>query len=171
MSLKLEPIGEVVERGEVSQVKIFDKYADGLDHIEKFSHVVVLYWLHKISSNLRKTIKIKPLSKGVPTLGIFASRFPARPNPIGLTTVRLVSRNGCTLFVSGLDAEKGTPVLDLKPYIPMYDEPKERTVLPEWVKRHIKEHHEHHGEPHHKHHHYSFEEIMKMVKILQTVET
>jgi tRNA-Thr(GGU) m(6)t(6)A37 methyltransferase TsaA len=67
-------------------------------------------------------------------VGVFATRSPARPNPIGLTTVRVLERSRNTLKVTGLDAIDGTPVLDIKPYIPGYDSPT-RAKTPSWMKK------------------------------------
>ncbi len=164
MELFLKPIGIVVERGERSRIEVFKEYAAGLDHIEKFSHIMILYWLHKVPSELRRTLKLKPRFDYVPLLGVFATRFPARPNPIGVTTVKLAKRKGRILIVQGFDAEEGTPIIDLKPYIPIYDNPHGEVVLPEWVRRGLKEHHHAHGD--HVHDAFdTFEKIMKMVKV------
>ena len=140
MKLEFEPVGEVVERGEVSHVRIFEKYGKALENIEQFSHSVVLYWMHAVTPELRQAVKVQPPWPGMPNLGIFASRFPTRPNPIGLITVRLVSREDDSLFVRGLDADEGTPIIDIKPYNPFFDMPKGELVLPEWGGKYVKEH-------------------------------
>ncbi len=159
MFFKVKPVGFVkkLETGEKC-IEILEEYEKALEKIEYFSHIVVLYWLNKVSDELRKTLRIKPRFEWTPELGIFATRFPARPNPVGITTTRLLSRRGRVLLIEDIDAEDGTPVLDLKPYIPLFDEPKGKVVLPPWVLKHIKEHH-------HDHHHLSFKEILKMVEI------
>ncbi|HDI31501.1 MAG TPA: tRNA (N6-threonylcarbamoyladenosine(37)-N6)-methyltransferase TrmO [Thermofilum sp.] len=159
MSFKVKPIGFVrkLESGK-KYIEVLEEYEEALEKIECFSHVIVLYWLNKVPEDLRKTLRIKPKFEWAPELGIFATRFPARPNPIGITTVKLLSRRGRTLLIDDIDAEDGTPILDLKPYIPLFDKPKGRVILPRWVLRHIKEHH-------HEHDDLSFEEILKMVEI------
>jgi len=157
MKADLKPIGKVVNSATPTKVKIFKKYLEGLTNIENYSHLVILYWLNKIAPEERLTIKIKPPYDFTPTLGTFATRFPARPNPIGLTVVKLIKREEDVLIVEGLDAEENTPVIDIKPYIPWYDKPKGKVVLPEWVKKHVKRHHA-------RHHSHSAKEILNMVK-------
>lgn len=85
--------------------------------IEKCTHLIALYWLHL--SNRDKLIAIPPHDGR--EHGVFATRSPNRPNPIGLSVVRLIERNGRFLKVSGLDAIDGTPLIDLKPYSPEID--------------------------------------------------
>ena len=101
----------------ISEIKIFEEYAEGLQDIEGFSHLHVIYWLHKSkdwSLSVRTPWNSKPH-------GLFATRSPNRPNPFGYSVVELVGREGLTLKVRGLDAINGTPVLDIKPYIRAID--------------------------------------------------
>lgn len=155
MKIEVKPIG-TVKREDQTKIIVENEYVDALEKIECFSHLIIIYWLHKVEDNHRKIVKIKPKLKETPTLGVFATRFPARPNPIGLTTVKLLKRNGSTLIVDGLDAEDGTPILDIKPYIPIYDKPKGRVKLPKWVEKHIKNHK--HFENH------TYKDILKMIE-------
>ena len=105
--------------GLVSQIIVEKKYSRALDGIDSFSHVVVLFWLHGIRSGERRILKVHPRrDMSLPLTGVFATRSPARPNPIGITAVKLLKREGNVLTVQGLDAINGTPVLDIKPYIP-----------------------------------------------------
>ena len=99
-------------RSLVSKIIVEKEFAKGLDSIEEWSHVYVIFWMHKISAEDK--ILIHP--GGGRNVGIFATRAPVRPNPIGLTLVELVKRRENTLWVRGLDAFHGTPVLDIKPY-------------------------------------------------------
>ena len=99
-------------RSLVSKIMVEKEFAKGLDSIEEWSHVYVIFWMHKISDEDK--ILIHP--GGGRNVGIFATRAPVRPNPIGLTLVELVKRRENTLWVRGLDAFHGTPVLDIKPY-------------------------------------------------------
>lgn len=99
-------------------IEIFPEYAEGLRDLDGFSHIILLYHLHKAG---------KPRLLVTPFLdakahGVFATRAPVRPNPIGLSVVRLDRIEGNLLFVDGLDILDGTPLLDLKPYIPSFDE-------------------------------------------------
>lgn len=105
----------------VSEIVIAPSLTEALDGLEGFSHIIVLYWMHLIPSG-EVPLKVHPMgSKELPLVGLFASRAPNRPNPIGKATVRLLQCQGNILMVKGLDALDGTPVLDIKPYIPGYD--------------------------------------------------
>ena len=155
----VKPIGRVHRlNGDLAAIDIFSEYSLCLNRVEHFSHLIVLYWLDRVSGRLRGIARIKPRHVKAPWLGIFATRFPARPNPIGVTTVRLVERRGCRLVVEGLDAEDGTPVIDVKPYIPVFDRPRGRVKLPAWVRRHLREFHQD------DHVHYSFDELLRLVE-------
>ncbi|HIE17566.1 MAG TPA: tRNA (N6-threonylcarbamoyladenosine(37)-N6)-methyltransferase TrmO [Dehalococcoidia bacterium] len=101
-----------------SEIVLHEDLEEALNRIEGFSHIIVIYWMHKIGLSQRRTIKVHPRgNQSAPLVGVFASRSPARPNPIGTSTVRLLGRQANVLKVSGLDAINGTPVLDIKPYI------------------------------------------------------
>ena len=99
------------------RIEILDKYRDALAMLDKFEYIIVLYyfnitqtWSHHVSS-----------IESPYTFGVFATRTPKRPNPIGFSVVKVDSIKGCTLYVSGIDAFNNTPVLDIKPYIPSVD--------------------------------------------------
>lgn len=92
-------------------------YAEGLADIGGFSHLILLYHFHRVA---RASLTVVPFLDKLPH-GIFATRAPARPNPIGLSVVRLVSVNGCTLEIEGVDVLDGTPLIDIKPYVPAFD--------------------------------------------------
>ncbi|MGV9172474.1 MAG: tRNA (N6-threonylcarbamoyladenosine(37)-N6)-methyltransferase TrmO [Promethearchaeia archaeon] len=116
-----------------SKIIIKEEYLDCLDGIEGFSHMKILFWTHKTTEENRLIRKVHPGGmKECPKKGIFATRSPVRPNPICETTVKLLKRKGNTLIVQGFDAIDGTPVLDIKPYLPNYDY-IEDTQLPEWI--------------------------------------
>lgn len=105
----------------VSEILIDENLVEALDGIENYSHIIVLYWLHRRDRN-NLPLKIHPRGKmDSPKRGIFATRTPDRPNPIGKTTVRLLRREGNILTVQGLDALDGSPVLDIKPRDAGYD--------------------------------------------------
>jgi tRNA-Thr(GGU) m(6)t(6)A37 methyltransferase TsaA len=92
-----------------------------LDGIEDFSHIMVLYWAHRITHEGRSILKAHPMGrKDFPLVGIFSTCSPARPNLVCLTAVRLLGRKGNVLIVEGLDAVDGTPLVDIKPYVPSY---------------------------------------------------
>ena len=122
----LKPIGfvrktavgdEVKDKTRLSQVVINDEFAEALNGVNEFSHMFVLFWLHGVSDEQRKTLKVHPRGrKDLPLLGVFATRTMFRPNPVGLTLVELIQVEGNVLTVRGLDAFDGTPVLDIKPF-------------------------------------------------------
>jgi tRNA-Thr(GGU) m(6)t(6)A37 methyltransferase TsaA len=106
---------DINDRNLVSRIAIDKEYADGLTGIEDWSHLYVIFWMDRISEE-KKTLLCLGSEHDMPTVGIFATRAPVRPNPVGLTLVELVRREGNILVVKGLDALEGTPVLDIKPY-------------------------------------------------------
>ena len=105
----------------ISELVIDSDLAGILDGIEDFSHLLVLYWAHRVLTEGRSIIKAHPMGrKELPLVGIFATCSPARPNTICAIVVRLLERKGNILKVQGLDALDGSPILDIKPYIPSY---------------------------------------------------
>jgi tRNA-Thr(GGU) m(6)t(6)A37 methyltransferase TsaA len=105
------------DRNLVSRIVLRKRFARGLDSIENWSHVYVIFWMHKVSN--KEKVLIHPKEN----VGIFATRAPIHPNPVGLTLVEVVKHEKNVLWVRGLDALNGTPVLDIKPY-------------PDWEKGH-----------------------------------
>lgn len=144
MEIKLNPIGWVrspvaspakgVNWGEVvSTVEIDPQWQEGLEGIEGFSHIIVIFWFHLTRD--RTVLKVHPMKRpDKPLVGVFATRSPKRPNPIGITVVRLLRRKGNLLEVQGLDAYDGTPVLDIKPYIAPGDEAIGART-PDWIEK------------------------------------
>ena len=119
-----------------STIVVQDRWAGALDGLEDFSHIIVIYWMHLVSEQLRETTThVHPRGDHrIPLQGVFATRSPVRPNPIGLRVVALMERKGNVLRVRGLDAIDGTPVLDLKPYLFYYDGVPDSTVA-DWVQK------------------------------------
>lgn len=116
-----------------SQIVVNKELETALDGVEGFSHLIIIYWMHKLPPTTQPPTKVHPKGdQSLPLTGVFATRSPVRPNPIGMTVVKLLERQGSTLEVMGLDALNGTPVLDIKPYIPVHDSICEATV-PEWL--------------------------------------
>lgn len=111
------PIQPVYARDCRGQADILSEFADGLADIEGFSHLYLIYHLDRADP---PQLRVKPYLQDVEH-GIFATRAPCRPNPIGLSLVRLVRREGNVLHLAGVDVLDGTPLLDLKPYAPRYD--------------------------------------------------
>ncbi len=122
-------------RETLSIIRIRPEYEALLDGISSFSHIVVLFWPHLLDKAQRKKKKVHPRGwKDLPWQGIFATRSPARPNPILITTVELVKRDGCLLHVKGLEAFNNTPVIDIKPVIKPRDK-LEGFRVPDWVRQ------------------------------------
>jgi tRNA-Thr(GGU) m(6)t(6)A37 methyltransferase TsaA len=124
------------EWGEVvSDITLDEELAPALDGIEGFSHLIVLFWIAGVTAEERKIQKLHPRDRDdVPLVGIFATHAQYRPNPIGLTVVRLLERQGNRLRVAGLDAYDGTPVLDIKSYNPEREIAADARV-PDWMER------------------------------------
>jgi tRNA (adenine37-N6)-methyltransferase len=119
----------------VSEIVLDESLTDGLDGIEDFSHLLVLYWMHRAAEAEPVRMRRRPQGReDMPEIGIFAQRARHRPNPIGVTAVTLLRRDKNRLVVQGLDAIDGTPVVDVKPYVPNYDTVVKPRV-PEWVAR------------------------------------
>jgi tRNA-Thr(GGU) m(6)t(6)A37 methyltransferase TsaA len=148
-ALTLWPIGHVengIQAGERaiweeidSRVVVADKWAEGLEGLEDFSHVSIVFWLDR-PADRETPLKVHPQGKEhLPLVGLFATRTPRRPNPIGLTVVKLLFVEGNTLHVRGLDTYSGTPVLDIKPYLIRGDLKPDASV-PEWLLRLWEEH-------------------------------
>jgi tRNA-Thr(GGU) m(6)t(6)A37 methyltransferase TsaA len=113
--------GQIEWRNRVSELVIDSSLAGILDGIEDFSHLLVLYWAHRVDRDGRSITKAHPMGrKDLPLVGIFATCSPARPNTILATVVRLLERKENVLKVEGLDALDGSPIVDIKPYIPSY---------------------------------------------------
>jgi len=138
--IELKPVGfvktkavgkEVRGKGNVSKIVFSEDLAEALDGVEDFSHLFVIFWMHEISEEERRTMKVRPRGRrDMPLLGAFATRTPHRPNPIGLTVVELLEVEDNVVTVRGLDAFDGTPILDIKPFD--YWDMTEDARVPEW---------------------------------------
>lgn len=119
-------------------VEVLPEYAEGLEGLKGFSHVILVAYLHKVDS---RRLKVKPMwlvrmgvpPEEVPELGVFATRSPVRPNPIAVTVVELVDIEEGRLRVKGLDLYDGTPILDIKPY--SLQDRVEEFRRPEWLEK------------------------------------
>jgi len=141
--VSLRPIG-VVRNGErdrsdgwedVRSDLIFrDDLLDALDAIEGYSHIVVIFYLHAVPDEERTSGRIHPRGDPqYPLQGVLATRSQRRPNAIGITVVPLLRRRKNILRVQALDAINGTPILDIKPYIPHYDSAPDARI-PTWAR-------------------------------------
>ena len=109
----------------VGQVELAPEFEAGLQDLEGFSHLILLYHFHQAQPGYELTVT--PFLDDRPK-GLFATRYPRRPNSIGLSVVRLVRREGRVLHVEGIDVLDGTPLLDVKPYVPKFDAVPEATL-------------------------------------------
>jgi tRNA-Thr(GGU) m(6)t(6)A37 methyltransferase TsaA len=111
------PIQPAGAEGVNGKVEVFPEYAEGLKDIEGFSHIILLYHFHLSKG---ASLIAKPYMDNE-ARGVFAMRGPSRPNPIGISIVRLVGVEGNILHIQDVDIVDGTPLLDIKPYVPEFD--------------------------------------------------
>lgn len=118
--MPIQPAGCPGVRGEV---RVLPRYAEGLEGLEAFSHIILIYHFHRTE---RAALTVVPFLDSREH-GVFSTRAPTRPNGIGLSVVRLEARDGNILRVRDVDILNGTPLLDIKPYVPEFDRvPAER---------------------------------------------
>ncbi len=108
------PLQSKLSKGAKGKIELLPDYKEGLSDLEKFSHIFILYHFH-LSPAFKLTVR-PPHSHS--SHGIFSTRSPNRPNPIGLSIVRLERIEGSMLYVSNIDVVDGTPLIDIKPFIP-----------------------------------------------------
>lgn len=117
----LEPTGTPIQprfaEGALGTIVVQEEFSEGLDDIDGFERLWLLYWLDRINTSKLKVIPYRDTRER----GIFATRAPCRPNPIGMSVVRLLKREGSVLHIADVDLLDNTPLLDIKPYIPQYD--------------------------------------------------
>jgi tRNA-Thr(GGU) m(6)t(6)A37 methyltransferase TsaA len=112
--MPIQPIGA---KGVSGTIELRAEYEEGLKDIEGFSHIILLYHFHASNGY---SLQAKPFMDDTPR-GVFAMRAPRRPNPLGISTVRLEKVEGTTLYILDVDILDGTPLLDIKPYVPHFD--------------------------------------------------
>ena len=112
--MPIQPAGAIGIQG---SVEVFSEFQEGLSDIEGFSHIILLYHFHKVDS---VNLTVTPFLDTQPR-GLFATRAPKRPNPIGLSVVKLVKLDGNILRIENADILDGTPLLDIKPHIPTFE--------------------------------------------------
>jgi len=123
--------------GTVSELVVDRKWEEGLEGLESFSHIIVLFWFDRITET-DVALRVHPMHRDdLPLTGLFATRAPNRPNRIGETVVSLIERKGNVLRVKGLDALDGTPILDIKPYLRSGDLVHEATEPPWTAEDHV----------------------------------
>ena len=111
------PIQSASAKNISGEIEVYPEYADGLKDLDGFSHIILLYHFHLVK---KQKLILKPFMDDVPH-GVFATRAPSRPNPIGISYVKIERIEGNKIFVTGLDVLDGTPLLDIKPYAPQFD--------------------------------------------------
>jgi len=141
---RIETIGTVSKSKEIfipgetckGEITIRGKYLPCLKGLSEFSHILVIF---SFSRPLPTKLEVNPMrNPKLPKIGVFATRSPYRPTKLGVSTLRLLEIEGNILKVSGLDALPGTPILDIKPYIPSRDSPKMAKV-PAWIRKELAE--------------------------------
>jgi tRNA-Thr(GGU) m(6)t(6)A37 methyltransferase TsaA len=133
MEIKLQPIGyihspfkepkgmpiqPVGAKGILGRIEILPEYVEGLVNLDGFSHLILIYYLHKVEGY---KLEVVPFLDDKPH-GVFATRAPRRPNPLGFSIVKLKKIVENTLYIEEVDILDGTPLLDIKPYIPDFDQ-------------------------------------------------
>lgn len=130
----IEPAGTPIQpasgRGITGTVEIFSNFEEGLQDLSGFSHIILLYHLHRSG---KAFLRVKPFLDQE-LRGVFATRAPSRPNAIGLSVVRLLGIEGGCLQVADLDIIDGTPLLDIKPFVPHFDEVQD--IRTGWLESH-----------------------------------
>jgi tRNA-Thr(GGU) m(6)t(6)A37 methyltransferase TsaA len=144
MRLLFEPIGEVRCPGLpvgppwgtiLSELHFRPSVAMGLEGIQHFSHLLVVFFMHQAAYTAERDLVRRPGGRqDMPRVGIFAQRASSRPNALGVSVVRLLSQEAAVLSVQGLDAFDGSPILDVKPYVSEFDRATS-SLEPEWLAR------------------------------------
>jgi tRNA (adenine37-N6)-methyltransferase len=111
------PIQAAASDGAVGTIEVYPQYAEGLTDLEGFSHLILLYHFHRVNPG---SLMVKPFLDDK-LHGVFATRSPARPNPIGISIVQLNHIESNTLDIQDIDIIDGTPIIDIKPYVPEFD--------------------------------------------------
>jgi tRNA-Thr(GGU) m(6)t(6)A37 methyltransferase TsaA len=132
---KIFPVGMVRKRDDRVTIEINQAYIDGLMGLDQNSHIIVLSWFQKSDiPEKRKTLQVYPRrNKANPLTGVFATRSPVRPNPISISACKILSIDGRRIHIDAIDAFDGTPVVDIKPYVPRLDAISE-VRMPPWAK-------------------------------------
>jgi tRNA-Thr(GGU) m(6)t(6)A37 methyltransferase TsaA len=128
------PVGVVSKRADAASIHIFTEFQDALIGLEGFSHINVFYWFHHNDSpGKRHILQVHPRGEpSNPLTGVFATHSPVRPNLIAFSLCRIVSIDRGTIHINQIDAEDGSPVIDIKCYIPPSVAPDD-VRLPNWV--------------------------------------
>jgi tRNA-Thr(GGU) m(6)t(6)A37 methyltransferase TsaA len=133
---KLHPIGHIKKAEGQTQIVLDEKHQPGLLGVDGYSHIYMIWWFDKNDTPERRAIlQVHPMgNRHNPLTGVFGTRSPVRPNLIALTLCKVISVKGNVIEIEKTDAFDGTPVLDIKPFIPGYDTVENATV-PEWLEK------------------------------------
>ncbi len=134
---EIKPIGYIRKAEGKSFIEILSEYRDGLFRLETISHIFILWWIHENDTKEARHARITtPRVRNTPIhpeqMGTFATRSPRRPNPIGMTLAHIVDIKESFIFLDYIDAFEGTPVIDIKPYLPNGDRIDGKITLPPW---------------------------------------
>ncbi len=135
---QLRPVGKVEKKGKATALRIDERHVKALKGLEDWSHVWVFYWFDKNDTPTKRGVsQVHPRgNRKNPLTGVFACRAPVRPNLIALSLCKIVSIEGGVVQIDRIDAFDNTPILDLKPYYPAIDRPRQADVrLPDWITR------------------------------------
>jgi len=135
-SFTIAPVGYVAKSGGRTFIEIEEAYTDALLGLEQYSHLIMCFWFHQQDTPERRVcLQVHPRrNKANPLTGVFATRSPRRPNLLGLCVCRIESIHGNAIRIDETDALDGSPVIDIKPYIPRIDSVSDAQV-PSWVNR------------------------------------
>ncbi|MCG6974087.1 MAG: tRNA (N6-threonylcarbamoyladenosine(37)-N6)-methyltransferase TrmO [Desulfobacterales bacterium] len=128
------PLGVIRKKMDSVRIEIEQTYRDAFLGLDGFSHIAVLYWFHENDTpEKRRTMQVHPRrNKQIPLTGVFATHSPLRPNLIGLTICKIIAIKDTTIFIEDIDARDGSPVIDIKCFIPCA-ELRSAIKLPDWV--------------------------------------
>lgn len=129
------PVGVIRKTDDESRIEIYAPYEKALLGLDGFSHIIVCYWFHlNDTPEQRKTLRVHPRkNKQNPLTGVFATHSPVRPNLIALSPCRILQVDGHSIFINEIDALDGSPVIDIKPYIPIDKLVASEIKIPAWA--------------------------------------
>lgn len=134
-SYRMDPVGVIRTKGRETRIEIHPPFVDALLGLENFSHLMVFWWFHQNDTpENRATLRVHPRKDPAnPLTGVFATHAPMRPNLVALSFCRNLSIEQNRIVIDDIDAFDGTPVIDIKPYIPVEDLATEGVRVPSWV--------------------------------------
>jgi len=134
LSYTVKPIGHVKKIGNQNYLDINEEYWEATTHLDLFSHAIVLWWIdgRDTPENRQTVLSNPPKNKGPVPSGVFSCRSPSRPNPIGHTIVKIINvdEKNKQILIDHMDANDGTPIIDIKPYLPSSDKVDNARVAP-----------------------------------------